>query len=605
MFIDALTDFYERNPGLVLPAYHKKRETDYLLEIDADGGFSDDGDSITTSELPVVSPDSGRTSNPLAQLVFDKASYVLGIHPDEEKGKERLKLYRERVSAAADEIQSEPLEALLQFLENEKAVEKAANKAKEAGATKDSWIAPLVDDEWLVAKASDKKLSPLKQALQEKWLRTMSAEYLVGVGECLTCGESKPILRLHGKVSGFGSPDKSFANMNEDAFESHSLEKTTNAPMCLDCASKYVQALEYLSNSERHQLVTRTVRDDNGRIQELSKWLAWLREDTPDWDFSSIKHESKPEDALNALHSVWRSRPPDVDFVQFHAASLTMSDNRLSLRSFLTLEVEAVMEQIKKYFKRQKLLRRGEEQTYSLLSLLDAAAPLVKNQNTGRREPDRERLPPRFVDALVEHVLTGRALPNALRDRALRRCRAEQATEREGVEDGRRIDFAVPVHRAALLKLFLSQPDGPMPDAKKPTEKLDREHPDPAYHCGRYLAVADDVYYATSDGNSKNYVSKRYYTSLSTTPASAVGRIISNVQHQLDKLRRTRGGRATNLDRKITQIMGRIGDFPKTLRPNEQALFALGFYHQRDHIMTSSDNGEDDDSEGDSENDSA
>jgi CRISPR-associated protein Csd1 len=604
MFIDALIDFYERNPERVLPAYHTERDTNYLLELDSDGGLKENG--IVEQEIPVVAPDSSRTSNTLAHLVFDKASYVLGIYHDEEKGQERLKRYRKRVREAAGDIQDEHLDALLSFLEDEEAVESASNEAQEKGVKKGSWIAPLVDGEWLVAKQSDTKLSSLKRALQEKWLRTMSAKYLVSEGECLVCGESKPLLRLHGTVSGFGNPGKSLANMNKEAFRSHGLEQTTNAPMCLGCASKYVQALEYLSTNERHQFVTRIVRNDSGGIEELSKWVAWLREDTSDFAFFDVT-KPEPTDALNALKSIWRSRPQKVEANRFHAASLTMSDNRISLRRFQTRDLDEVIEKTEEYFERQKLLRYGEEQTCSLFSLLEAAAPLVEDQNTGRREPDREKLPPRFADALVEHILTGHALPNALRDRALRRCRTELATEAEGSEDRRRIDFAVPVHRAALLKLFLcSQDEEIMPEERKPTEKLDREHPDPAYHCGRYLAVADAVYYSASDGSSKNYVSKRYYTSLSTTPASTVGRIISNVQHQLDKLQRTRGGRATNLDRKITQIMGRIGDFPKTLRPNEQALFALGFYHQRDHIMTPSDDNGNSNSENDeSENESA
>jgi CRISPR-associated protein Csd1 len=271
-----------------------------------------------------------------------------------------------------------------------------------------------------------------------------------------------------------------------------------------------------------------------------------------------------------------------VDANKFYAVSVTASDHRFSIRSFQSLSLEEVIERTNEYFDRQRLVRYGERQTYSLFSLLEAAAPLTTNQSTGGHEPDREQLPPRFADALVEHVLTGQALPKSLRDRALRRCRAEHATAPTPQDDRRRVDYAVPVHRAALLKLFLSsQPDEPMPE-----EQLDREHPDPAYHCGRYLAVADSVYYATSD--AENYVSKRYYSSASTTPASVMGRVIPNVQHQLDKLQRDQPGRATNLDKEITQIMNQIDDFPKTLQPNRQARFALGFYHQRDHEMTSS-----------------
>jgi len=578
MLIDALIDFYEQNPNRVLPAYHTERETDYLLEIDKEGTFR----GITSAEIPVISPDSSRTTKPPAHLVFDKASFVFAIYPDEEKAEGRHDRYCKRVTNATDDIKDPRLVALRDFLDNEEEVEEAKKVSKDEGATKDDWIAPVVDDELLVAKRDETRPTTLARTLQEKWIREMSEEYLAEDGECLGCGESRRILRLHGKVSGFGTPPKSFVNMNKEAFRSHGLEQSANAPMCLDCATKYVQALEYLSNCERHHLVTRVVRDDNGQLQEQTKWIAWVRIDTPDFDFSFIS-KPDPEDALDTLRSIYRSSSRDVKANQFHAASLTMSDNRISLRRFQRSELKKVIKKTKKYFDRQALIRYGDRQTYSLFSLLEAAAPLTKNQSTGRQEPDRERLPPRFADALVEHVLTGHALPKSLRDRALRRCRAEQSTAPTSQDDRRRVDYAVPVHRAALLKLFLSsQSDSSM----AAQEKLNREHSNPAYHCGRYLAVADSVYYATSD--AENYVSSRYYSSASTTPASVIGRIIPNVQHQLDKLRREQAGRATNLDKEITQIMNQIGDeFPKTLQPNEQALFALGFYQQRDHEMTS------------------
>ena len=601
MFIDALIDFYERNGERMDPPCHRSKDVSWLLELDKRGTFRGLTD-VSEQGIEVIAPASMRAGRKvLAHLVVDNAGYVLGYHGTASTAKKRCGQYRSKVATAAEHIGSESLHALDAFLNSAHQTRKALVAARDHKVEyRGENILPVVNDTFLACKAGQRP-SELHQALHREWHRMFREEYEARPAQCLLCEKEKPALDRHEKVSLFGLYT-SFVNMNKEAFMSHGLTNSTNAPMCAGCEPKYVQPLRYFTDSERHQLLTRYDTDKGS----ASGWLAWLREDTSDFDFAFLK-KPRSEDALDALKSIWRSRSRDLDANQFYAVSVTASDHRFSIRNFQTLGLGKAIEKTEEYFERQKLLRCGEEQTYSLFSLLEAAAPLVKDQNTGRREPDREKLPPRFADALVEHILTGHALPNVLRDRALRRCRAELATEAEGSEDRRRIDFAVPVHRAALLKLFLcSQDEEIMPEERKPTEKLDREHPDPAYHCGRYLAVADAVYYSASDGSSENYVSKRYYTSLSTTPASTVGRIISNVQHQLDKLRRTRGGRATNLDQKITQIMGRIGNFPKTLRPNEQALFALGFYHQRDHIMTPSDDNGNSDSENDeSENESA
>jgi CRISPR-associated protein Csd1 len=514
----------------------------------------------------------------LAHLVVDNASYVLGHWKTESTGRKRHIDYCSRIYKAEKHVDSSLLQALESFLTSEDEIRKALSEVEEKGVGYRDDILPVVNDT-LMACEVDSTPFKLQESLHKEWRRMFEEEYEAHFGECLACGEERPIVRVHEKVSLFGSPYVSVTNMNEAAFWSHGLEQSANAPTCADCVSGYIQVLRYFSESERHHLRTRYDYEEG----EAWGWLAWLRDDDPGFTFDFVSRP-EPEDALDALKSLWRSRSRSVDANQFYAVSITASDNRFSIRNFQSLSLEGVIEKTEEYFDRQALIRYGEHQTYSLFSLLEAAAPLTKNQSTGRQEPDRERLPPRFADALVEHILTGHALPKSLRDRALRRCRAEQSTAPTSQDDRRRVDYAVPVHRAALLKLFLSsQSDEPMP-----TKELDREHPDPAYHCGRYLAVADKVYYAESDGNLENYVSKRYYSSASTTPASVIGRIIPNVQHRLDKLRRERGGQATNLDKSITQIMGQIGGFPKTLQPNEQALFALGFYHQRDHEMTSS-----------------
>ena len=250
------------------------------------------------------------------------------------------------------------------------------------------------------------------------------------------------------------------------------------------------------------------------------------------------------------------------------------------MRSFLTLSLKDAIERIEGYFERQAIGFNGEKHTFSVFTLLDAASPQVRNEKTSGMEADRNRLPPTFADALIEHILTPRALPATLLDAALRRCRVERV---------------VPPARAALLKLYLRS-STQSSDTTMATEHLNEDHPNPAYHCGRLLAVADSIYHAAMRSDSEQgrsgkadmgYVSKRYYSSASTAPASVYGRIIPNVRHQLNVLQRKKPKYAVKLDKLMTQIIGRISDsFPKTLPAVDQAVFALGFYHQREHLMT-------------------
>jgi CRISPR-associated protein Csd1 len=52
------------------------------------------------------------------------------------------------------------------------------------------------------------------------------------------------------------------------------------------------------------------------------------------------------------------------------------------------------------------------------------------------------------------------------------------------------------------------------------------------------------------------------------------------------KLRREKPGLAVVTDQLLQDIVGEIRDFPKTMRLEEQAMFALGFYHQRQAFFT-------------------
>ena len=106
---------------------------------------------------------------------------------------------------------------------------------------------------------------------------------------------------------------------------------------------------------------------------------------------------------------------------------------------------------------------------------------------------------------------------------------------------------------------------------------LNEAHPNPAYHCGRLLAVLAAVQ-RRALGDVGAGVIQRYYTAASATPALVLGRLTSTSQHHLNKLD---AGLARWFESKIADIWGRIeNSVPRILTLEEQSLFALGFYQQ-------------------------
>ena len=109
---------------------------------------------------------------------------------------------------------------------------------------------------------------------------------------------------------------------------------------------------------------------------------------------------------------------------------------------------------------------------------------------------------------------------------------------------------------------------------------LNQDHPHPAYHCGRLMAVLAAVQLSAL-GNVGAGVVQRYYAAASSTPALVLGRITRTSQFHLNSLNKSQPERADAYERTISGIWGRIKDaVPPTLSLEEQSLFAMGYYQQ-------------------------
>lgn len=112
---------------------------------------------------------------------------------------------------------------------------------------------------------------------------------------------------------------------------------------------------------------------------------------------------------------------------------------------------------------------------------------------------------------------------------------------------------------------------------------LDPEHPSPAYHCGRLLAVYDFLQRAAL-GEVGAGVVQRYYGGALTNPSGVFGQLSRLAQMHLSKLE---GGLAYIYGNRIAEIHNGIrrndtcpASYPPALNLDDQAFFALGFWHQ-------------------------
>ncbi len=131
--------------------------------------------------------------------------------------------------------------------------------------------------------------------------------------------------------------------------------------------------------------------------------------------------------------------------------------------------------------------------------------------------------------------------------------------------------------RAALIRLVLNRQNK---GGIRMKSHLDDENVSVAYGSGRIFAMLESIQYAAL-GKTNAGIRDRFFSSASTTPSTAFGRLMKMSQHHLSKLKGEKPGLAVLLDKELGLLCSSISAFPTIFSLEEQGQFALGYYHQR------------------------
>jgi CRISPR-associated protein Csd1 len=147
------------------------------------------------------------------------------------------------------------------------------------------------------------------------------------------------------------------------------------------------------------------------------------------------------------------------------------------------------------------------------------------------------------------------------------------------------VAFRVNPVRAALLKGYLNRYHRvyPSPQHKEVQMTLDTSQPSIGYQLGRLFATLEKIQEEANPGLNAT-IRERFYGAACSSPVTVFGNLIRLKNHHITKM--DNKGRATNFEKLLAEIMGRIDDFPAHLNLNEQGRFAIGYYHQRQDFFT-------------------
>ena len=141
-----------------------------------------------------------------------------------------------------------------------------------------------------------------------------------------------------------------------------------------------------------------------------------------------------------------------------------------------------------------------------------------------------------------------------------------------------RADGEVSYLRAALLKAQFSRRARLGKPSKEVSVSLDPSNTNVGYRLGRLFAVLEKAQQDALPGINAT-IKDRFYGAASATPASVFPRLIRMAQHYISKAEF-----GVISDRRMGDILETLPEFPRHMDLDGQAMFALGYYHQRNDI---------------------
>ena len=119
---------------------------------------------------------------------------------------------------------------------------------------------------------------------------------------------------------------------------------------------------------------------------------------------------------------------------------------------------------------------------------------------------------------------------------------------------------------------------------------LNPENTAPGYLLGRLFALLEIAQQDSADTKLNATIVDRCYGTASTTPAAIFPMLVKLSKHHLKKIKSTKPGLGYALDNKMQEVVNVLDDtkgLPRYLNLDEQGLFVLGYYQQKQDWYTS------------------
>lgn len=373
---------------------------------------------------------------------------------------------------------------------------------------------------------------------------------------CLVSGKVAPAVLTQPAIDGLrdvgGSMGPVLVGFDKGAFGSYGLTQSENAAVSETAAYEYRAALnELIANHSRRLAGAKVVHWFKTKVKDEDDPLAWL-EEPPESEERRAQHLAR-----ELLDGVANGMRPGLSGNHYCALTLSGAGGRVMVRDWMEGRFEELAANVGKWFEDLSVVHREGGRLAPDPKFLAVMGATVR---------ELDDLPPPFVATMWRVAVRGEPIPQTALARAFNRTKVDIIK-----------DELLNHARMGLMKAYFVRRTRASKKEEDMKPYLNEEHPSPAYHCGRLMAVLAKLQQAAL-GDVGAGVVQRYYAAASATPALVLGRLVRGGQFHLNKLDL---GLAHWYEERLGSISTRLGDkVPQTLTLEEQSLFALGYYQQ-------------------------
>lgn len=586
MILQALTRYYDilaedEESDIALPGYSKAKIS-FAANISAEGELLEliplkktvrRGKKDVEIPLSETVPEQVKRSSGVASnFLCDNSSYFFGVDNKgkPKRSKECFEAFKKLHEEILRDVDCVPAKAVLNCLSKWQ-VEKALEHKCLAGDLEEIFKANIVfklDGGEFIHNDGQIKLA------WEKYKDGNNVEETTM--NCLVTGEQSLIERVHPLIKGIKGAQTagaSIVSFNARAYESYGKidGQGMNSPVSKKAAFAYGTTLNYLLADEKHRLslgdatIVYWAESADSEYRDIVDLLL-----QPD-ELENIGKYVSDSAAIKIASSVFR-KIADCEFVDYKVVDSAISDNvnfyilalspnaaRLSIRFFLKDNFGGFINKIAKHYEDMQIERSwGTEKKYiSLWSIL--------NQTVSPKSTDKSASP-LLAGSVLRAILQGTPYPVALMNYVVMRIRAEHNINYE---------------KTAIIKAYLKRKNK---FTEVVTMSLNKDSKEPAYLTGRLFAILEKLQDDANNGNTN--IREKYFSSASANPKTVFPTLLKLAQHHIAKV--DNNGRY--YDRLISEIIECVKQFPSSLSLDEQGVFILGYYHQKNDLWKKKEN---------------